>query len=52
MASKSMKKPLKNDTKIEVPKSIRKLSKITEKGLKMEPKRVPKGIKNGAENGT
>ena len=47
-----MKKPLKKRYEIEVPKSTRKLLKITEKGLKMEPKRDPKGNKNGAENGT
>ena len=47
-----MKKTFKKRYEIEVLKSTRKGSKIIEKGQKMEPKRVPKGIKNGAENGT
>ena len=45
-------KIIKKRYEIEVLKSTRKGSKIIEKGLKMETKRVPKGIKNGAENGT
>ena len=44
-----MKKTLKKRYKIEVPKSTRKIMKITEKGSNMEPNRVPNGAPEAAQ---